>query len=124
MRLIVSPKREWIDPICSKCAEAKGNLLQSGVSIEQFNKEAEAKFTKGNWVSAIKLHLFTNGMTVYGKNVVQALRYYERARTMKLISSEQQAAYYGLEITKTKLRKKLDGVLLSQNSTKNSPVDA
>ena len=124
MRLIVTPSRQWIDPICSKCTEAKGNLLQSGVPLDQFNNEAEAKFTKGNWVAAIKLHLFTNGMTVYGKNVVQALRYYERARSMKLISSEQEAAYYGLEITKTKLRKKLDGVLLSQDSMKNNPVAA
>ena len=122
MRLIVSPTRQWLDPICATCSEAKGDILQSGVSIEQFNKESEEKFGKGNWLAAIKLHLYTNGMTVYGKHVVQALRYYERARATKIITSEQQAAHYGLEITKTKLRKKMDGVLESDSMKNNSVV--
>ena len=115
MRVIVSPTRKWLDEMCTTCEEAKGEILQSNVSIEEFAKQSEFKFGERNWLAAIKLHLFTNGMTVYKNNVVQALRYYERARAKKLITSEQMAAHYGLEITHTKLRKKLDGVLNEPN---------
>ena len=77
--------------------------------------ECEDKFGKGAFLSAVKLKLLINGMNVYSPKVVQAQKYLDRAMTIKIISLEELAVSYGLETTRTKLRKKLDGVLLSTN---------
>lgn len=110
-RIIIAPEREWIDPICSKCTEANGMLTSSGVPIKQFMEESEAKFGKGSWQAAIKLALFTEGMTTYNNNVVRALKYFNKCRNTKLISLVESAAHYELTITKTRNRKKMDGVM-------------
>lgn len=105
LRLVVTPKRQWIDSICSECEESEGGMLPSGVSIEEFVKKAENDFGVGNFQAAIKLLLYTNGLTVYGKHVVQSLRYLERARLTRIITLEKLAAHYGFKITKTRLDK-------------------
>ena len=111
LRLIVTPTRQWVDPICSICEEALGNTTSSEIDIPTFCKQGETNFGSGNFIAAIKLDLYTNGLTVYGKHVVQALRFIARARAKKLIVLEQLAAHYGLEITKTALLKKKEAVL-------------
>lgn len=111
LRIIISPTQEWIDPICSKCAEATGMLTSSGIPIKQFMEESELKFGNGAWLSAIKLALFTEGKTTYNNNVVRALKYFNRCRNTKLISLEESAAHYDLTITKTRLSKKMEGVM-------------
>ncbi len=111
LRFIVTPTREFEDKICSKCAEAEGTLITSDVPVSQFIEESEKKFGASAFKAAVKLDLFTEGMTVYGKNVVQAYRYLNKARSAKQISLEQCAVHYDLEITNTRLRKKLDGVV-------------
>lgn len=111
LRLIVSPTRQWLDPICTVCEEALGQVSDSEISIPEFCKQGETNFGSRNFLAAIKLDLYTSGRTTYGKHVVQALRWIARARAKKLILLEQLAAHYGLEITKTHLTKKLDGVL-------------
>lgn len=111
LRIIISPTREWIDKICSKCTEATGMLTSSGIPIKQFMKESEIKFGAGGWKSAVKLALYTEGMTTYNNNVVRALKYLNRCRTTKLINLGECAAHYGLTITKTRLKNKPEGVM-------------
>jgi len=111
LRIIISPTREWIDKICSKCSEATGMLTNSEISIPKFMEESEAKFGKSTWKSAIKLGLFSEGMTTYNNRVVRAIKYLNKCRNNKLISLEQCATHYDLTITKTRLRNKPDGVM-------------
>ncbi len=111
LRYIVFPLREWVDPICSICSEASGQLIHSEVPVGQFLKESIDKFGKGHFEAAIKLKLYSSGMNVYSNMVVQSLRYLERAMEKKLISLEEVATESGLTITNTKLRKKMDGVM-------------
>jgi len=111
LRLIVSPTRHWIDSVCSVCSEASGELQESDIPIDKFAEQGETNFGKGNFEAAIKLNLYVNGLTTYGKHVVQALRWIDKARQKKKISLEQLATHYGLSVTTTRLRKKLDGVL-------------
>jgi hypothetical protein len=113
LRFIVTPTRQFQDEICSKCTESEGQL-ESEVDIAQFMKETEEKFGKGSWLSAVKLNLYIEGKTVYGKTVVQALRYLNKCRKEKNISLEQIAVHYGLEITKTKMKKTLDGEMAKE----------
>jgi len=112
-RYVIFPQREWYDKKCSTCAFAEGDLQQSEISVEKFKAESEAKFGKGTFEAAVKLHAFSNGMNVYSNKVVQAQRYLSKALMTKLISMEQLLTVYDLEITKTYLKKKLDGILAS-----------
>lgn len=109
LRFIVTPTRQFQDEICSKCTEAEGQITHSDVDLPTFMNESETKFGKGSWLSAVKLNLYIEGKTVYSGRVVQALKYLNRCRKEKNISLEEIAVHYGLQTTKTKLRKKMDG---------------
>lgn len=111
LRYIIFPKREWIDPLCSICSTGSGKLLQSEIPIGQFIEESEQKFGKGSFLASVKLELFAEGLNVYSPSIVQSQKYLQRARATKLISMEEIATHYGLEKSKARLRKKLDGVL-------------
>ena len=110
-RMIISPTRFWLDKICSKCTEATGMLTSNGVPIKQFMEESEKKFGVGAWKAAVKLALYTEGMTTYNNNVVRGLRYLNRCRTETQINLEECAKHYDLTLTKTRLDKKRDGVM-------------
>jgi len=114
-RMIITPTREWLDPICSKCSESDGTLINSDIPIDQFMEESENKFGVGAWKSAVKLLLFSEGMTTYNNKVVRALKYLNKCRSNKLIKLEQCATHYNLTLTKTRLSAKLDGVMESSN---------
>jgi len=124
VREIISPTRQWLDPICSVCTGSNGSFTSS-ISNEQFLEESEAKFTKPTFQAVVKQKLKELGIAnTYSKKFVQAQRYLDRALMRKEISLEEIAVLYDLHPTNTKLNKKLDGVLLSQDSTKNNPVAA
>ena len=111
LRYVIFPKREWIEPICSVCSASSGKLIHSQVPIDQFIVETEKKFGTQSVEAALKILLFQNGMNTYSRHIVATLRYLERAGQKKLISLDELAIKKGLTINKTKLRKKLDGVL-------------
>ena len=108
LRFIVSPTREWLQPVCSKCAESEGAV--SEINVSRFVEESTEKFGSAFKV-AVKLKLFTLGYTTHGRTVVQALRYLEKALTTKIITMDDIASTMELNQTKTKLFKKMDGVL-------------
>ena len=112
LRFVVSPTRQWQDPICSKCSEATtSGELESDVPIEQFCQETEEKWGKGTWLASIKLNMYVEGMTVYNPNVISSLKYLNKCREKKLITLESIATHYDLIPKKTRLRKKLSGVV-------------
>lgn len=106
LRLIVSPTRKWIDPICAICSVAEGETMDNTVPLEEMIRRAEVKFGKGNFKAAVKLDMFINGLTVHGKDVVRALKYISQAKKERLFSSEQLATHYELTVTKVRLRLK------------------
>jgi len=108
LRMIISPTRNWLDPICSICSNATGGV-DSELNIDKFCEESEAKFSKGTFQGVIKQFLREQGVNCYSKKTVQARRYLDRALEMKLFNLEDLALHYGLTETKTRLRKKLDG---------------
>jgi len=105
LRFIVTPTRHWIDEICATCTVGK-NTNVDGQTLDDIIKSAESKYSKKNFVLGVKLKLFVNGMTTYGKNTVQILRYIDKILAKKSVSLEDLANYYNLTITKTKLRLK------------------
>ena len=109
LRFVVSPTRQWIDPICPVCTIGKG--LKSEVSIEQFAKESEEKWTAKIFQTTVKQSLRENGIDTYSAPIVSCRRYLSKALEKKQITLEDIAVHYGMKPTVTKMRKKLDGVL-------------
>ena len=114
LRDVVSPTRQWIDPICSVCANAENQTLESEISLDKFFEESENKFQKKTWLSAVRLVLLGHGLNVFSPNIKQAIVYLDRALAKKTISLEDMAKKYNLEVKQARLRKKLDGVLADE----------
>lgn len=110
LRFIVSPTRQFIDPLCSQCSEGEGTK-ESEINVDQFYSEMQQKFGVGQAKAAVKLALALDGKITYPPGVVQGVRYINKCRMKKLITLEQLAMALNLDITKTKLRKKMDGVM-------------
>jgi len=121
LRDIISPTRQWLEPICSTCQSAIDPLMVSEIPTKQFIDESVDKFGPGIFLAAVKIKLFMNGLNTYSNKVVQALRYLDKALEKKMILLEDIAAECKLEITKTRLRKKLDGVLADEPSQPIQP---
>ena len=111
LRFIVTPTRQWQDPICSKCSEAGEGELEDAVPIAQFCDETEAKWGKGTWLASVKLNMYVEGMTVYNPKVISCLKYLNKCREKKIITLESIATHYDLIPKKTRMRKKLSGVI-------------
>lgn len=109
LRLIISPKREFMHPICPVCT--MGQSLSNEVDIKQFLIEYEQKFSPSTCKAVVKQKLKEQGIDTYSPTYVQARRYFERALEQKQLSLENVAIEYEMKPTKTRLRKKLDGVL-------------
>lgn len=123
LRYVVSPTREWIDPICSICAFFTGNeKFQSEIDVKRYIVEASEKLGEHNFKRAVKIRLFTNGINVLDNTISHSLKYLDRSLEKKLISLEDIAVAYGFEIKKSRLRKQLDGVLADERGNIPNPV--
>jgi nicotinamide riboside kinase len=101
VRFVVSPKREWIDPICSTCAAIDDKVEFN--SLEEFVNDFSKKFTIGNAKAAVKIKLFQNGINGYSKRVKQAMKYIDQCLEQNNFNLEDLALAYDLNIKKTKL---------------------
>ncbi len=110
LRMIISPTRKWLEPICSVCANSSGGV-ETQVNLEKFCEESEEKFSKGTFTGVIKQFLREQGVNCYSKKTVQARRYLDRALEMKVFNLEELALHYGLKPTNTNLQKQPDGEL-------------
>lgn len=110
LRMIISPTRAWLDPICSICSSA--NQEASDIDVSRFIKEFEEKYSPNTVKLIIKQFLKEQGINTYGKNYVSCRRYLDKALEMKTINLEDLALHYNFTPTVTKMRKKLDGVLI------------
>lgn len=108
LRFIISPTRQWMQPICNICARGD-DTVETEINLAKFCEETETKFTKGTFTGVIKQFLREQGVNTYSPKTTQARRYLDKCLDTKLINLEDLALHYGLKITRTKMRKKLDG---------------
>jgi hypothetical protein len=102
-RIVVSPLRTWIQPICNVCTPTK-NTKELATNLDQFVNDFTKKFGgERNAKSAIRIKLIQHGMNCYSPRVVQAVKYLDRYLKEKLISLEELALTFGLEPTRTSL---------------------
>ena len=101
-RIVVSPLREWIDPICNVCS---GNSKVSETTdVENIIEDFKNKFGDGSVIrQAVKIKLIQQGINCYPPRVVQAVRYIDQLQQKKLISIESLANALDLTETRTSL---------------------
>lgn len=100
-RIVVSPLRTWIQPICNVCTPTKDKTeLKSNLKefIDDFTKKFGGKDIAK---SAIRIKLIQHGMNCYSPRVVQATKYLDRYLKERLIDLEELALAFDLKPTKT-----------------------
>jgi len=103
LRMIISPLRQWIQPICSICSDANGEATK--VDIAEFCDEFEKAYPKWS-VTIVKQFLKERGINCYSKNMVSGRRFLDRALETKVFNLDDLAVHLGLTQTVTRLRKK------------------
>jgi len=103
LRMIISPLRAWLQPICSTCTDA--NKVNNNIDVGAFWKEFLDTYPK-NAIGAVKHLLKEQGINTFSKNFTQAKRFLDRSLETKVMNIEDIAVAAGLTITNTSLRKK------------------
>lgn len=110
LRIVMSPTREWIDPICPTCS-ISDNTFSTDMDIDNLLKEGHKRFGFWNFEAAIKLKLKANGIDVYNRKVVNSGKWLDLIMEKKRIKLEDIAVKCGFEQTKTRLREKIDDMI-------------
>lgn len=124
LRFIVSPKRNWIDPICSTCEEfAAKDKFENEIDIQKYVKESNGIWGESTFKTAVQIKLKEVGINALRPKLAQAMKFLDRTLATKKMSLEQLAVYYGFEPTKTKLFKKPDEVIAKSLIIKDEEKD-
>jgi len=103
-RIIVTPLRSWIDPVCNVCAKVNNETQDNQVDVKQVIDDFISKFKDGNVIrTAVKIKLIQKGINAFSPRIVQAVKYIERMQQEKLVSVEALASELELKPTKTLL---------------------
>lgn len=105
LRIIVSPKREWIDPVCAMCSSALTLPDQGEMDIETFDKDISKRFGVDIIRSALRIKLFNMGVNTYRVRVKQCMTYLEQYMSSNKINFEQMIEKYNLRDDSTRLAK-------------------
>jgi ABC-type dipeptide/oligopeptide/nickel transport system ATPase component len=106
LRHVVSPTREWIQPICPICNHAEGRI-QSKVNVDVFCEQLEAQFKKPTVKAVLKQLLKDVGLDTYSADVIRCRRIMDRSLSVNELSLTDLAVHYGLtQATRTKTRGK------------------
>ena len=101
-RIVCSPLRTWIDPICNQCVSS--DVEESTADVNEIVEDFKSKFGDGNIPrQAIKIKLIQQGVNAFSPRIVQAVKYIERMQQEKLVSVEALASELELKPTKTLL---------------------
>jgi hypothetical protein len=101
-RIICSPLRTWIDPICNQCVPT--DEQESTADVNAIVEDFKSKFGDGNVPrQAIKIKLIQQGINAFSPRIVQAVKYLDQLQQKYLISIESLANAFDLEETRTSL---------------------
>lgn len=103
LRIIVSPKREWIDPVCTECANSKTEIIQKEMDLNDFDFQAGKMFGKGVIRQALRIKLFNLGVNTYAPRVKQCMSFIDQFMSKNILNYEQVVEHYQLRDTSTRL---------------------
>lgn len=113
LRIVVSPTRQWVDPLCSICALAD-NSMQSTIDLDNLILKGRQNF-KTSFDLAVKNRLQSLGINVFGKTTTKAMRWLDKILACENVDLEDLAAKMNFTITKTYSRYKIDEVRAKRN---------
>lgn len=105
LRIIVFPKREWIDKFCHTCTAKTETKMKDGMKVDDFAKEMTHTFGLQIAKVAVRIKLFQYGLNVYPKRVKQCMTFIDKHMSDKLPQLQELADYYGCKDEKTVCRK-------------------
>jgi hypothetical protein len=103
LRIVVSPSRKWIDPICSSCSNTVLQPAQKSIDLEDFDKKAKTMFGERVIRQALRIKLFNMGVNTYAKRVKQCMSFIDQFMSKNIIDYEQIIERYGLRDDSTRL---------------------
>ena len=102
-RLVVSPKREWVDEFCTMCANAKNKTSKEKMDLTEFDKSVTSKFGIGVIRQALRIKLFMLGVPTYSNRVKNAMRFIDEWMDGRDFNAEELAEFYKLEDKATRI---------------------
>lgn len=108
---IIKKNQKHLLDILQQYTKETKRLSKPHIDLKLIIKDGKNKFSLQTFQAAIKLKLFTIGINTYSNRYVQALRYLDKILDQTDLDIEELGEELGLKPTKTKMRKKLDGVL-------------
>ena len=109
LRFIVSPTRQFVDPICSLCSNAEEKDVKSDVDLNQFLIKLGAREWPRVLKMAIRANLLSKGINLYPPRVKRTMRTLEEYFSHRIINFEELAKAWQLEDVKTHIHtKKID----------------
>ena len=112
LRHIVFPIREWIQPMCAVCTGSIEKTEEEQMDLKKFKKDLEDKFEPNIIKHTLRLKLWQSGINTWPPKVKQCTKWIELYMTHRLFNLPSLAEEFGLEVTKTKLFKKLPDDIL------------
>lgn len=107
LRFIISPQRQFMDKICGICESGirSSDVLVGMHTLDEIVERGEKNYGESNFKAAVKVLLFVNGMTVYGKHISHCIKYILKGlNSNPNVTLAALATYYNFEMKKTKLR--------------------
>lgn len=104
-RIIVSPLRTWIDPVCDRCDHTK-EKEETIKNAQAFKEDFLAKFTDGSAMQALKIILLKRGIDTHRPRIAQAMRFIEQYMSTVKMDPNDLMELFELEETSTKLNAK------------------
>lgn len=122
LRHVVYPTREWIDPICPICGNARANSIRENMNLDLFDTTMSKRFTPEILKQALRILLFQMGVNTYKPRVKQCMRVIQEYTHHKRINPEQLALHYGLidKRTRAMFDPELKQELLNDEAPKQS----
>ena len=106
LRIVVFPKREWIDQFCSICSNSEFRTNRKLIqTFEEVNKIALSKFGIGVIREGLRVEALINGIFTYRKRVKQCMSFFEKFMKDNDVNLEKLLEYYDLK--EIKVRPKL-----------------
>ena len=109
-RLIMSPLRTWIDPVCNVCSPSNNDHQENTEDVKEIVDDFISKFKDGSGTgmnvvkTAVKIKLLqTSGILAWSPRVCQAVKFLDKLQENKLVSIESIASKLDLTPTRTSL---------------------
>lgn len=114
LRYVVSPTREWIDPICSVCANNSKDSINATIDLNKFADDLTYKFGVSIARQAVRLKCFQAGVNVYPKRVRQCMDLIDHYFKTTVFDIEALALHYNFDNTPTRLDEKVNEEIIAK----------